>query len=90
MNFVMWLMVGGIAGWMVSSFMGMPESLPLNIFVGIIGALVAGLVATALSGGVNTTNQSTFNLSTILMAWVGAVILLVVLNFFRSRGGLLR
>lgn len=90
MNFVMWLIVGSVAGWMVSSFMSMPESLPLNVLVGIIGALIVGLVATSLSGGISIINPSNLNLSTILVSWVGAIILLVVLNFFRSRMGLLR
>jgi uncharacterized membrane protein YeaQ/YmgE (transglycosylase-associated protein family) len=85
----MWLIVGGVAGWMVSSFMAMPESLPFNVIVGIIGAFVSGLVLTALAGGISTVSQNGFNLSTMMVSWVGAIILLVVLNFFRARGGLL-
>lgn len=90
MNFVMWLIVGGVAGWMVSSFMAMPESLPFNVIVGIIGAFVSGLVLTAMAGGMSTISQNSLNLSTLLVSWVGAIILLVALNFFRSWMGLLR
>jgi uncharacterized membrane protein YeaQ/YmgE (transglycosylase-associated protein family) len=86
----MWLIAGGIAGWMVSSFMEMPESLPLNIIVGIIGAFVAGFGLTALTDGISTISQNSFNFSTMLVSWVGGIILLIVLNFFRGRAGSLR
>ena len=90
MNFVVWLIAGGIAGWMVSSYMGMPESLPINIIVGIIGAFIGGLGLTALTGGISTVSQANFNLSTTLVSWAGGIILLLILNFFRGRAGLLR
>jgi uncharacterized membrane protein YeaQ/YmgE (transglycosylase-associated protein family) len=87
---MMWLIAGGTAGWMVSSYMAMPESLPFNIIVGIIGAFVADFGLTVLSDGISAVGQANFSLSTLLVSWVGSIILLVILNFFRGRAGLLR
>lgn len=87
MNFIIWLIVGAIVGWVANSLMGNREGLLVNIIVGIVGAFVAGLVLTPLLG-IGTINQSNFSLPALLVSVVGAVILLAVLNIFRRQGGL--
>jgi uncharacterized membrane protein YeaQ/YmgE (transglycosylase-associated protein family) len=68
--------------------MGTRENLLVNIIVGILGALVAGMVLTPLLG-IDTINQNNFSLPAMLMSVVGAVILSVVLTLFRRPGGFL-
>jgi uncharacterized membrane protein YeaQ/YmgE (transglycosylase-associated protein family) len=84
MNFVIWLIVGGILGWLASIVMrtNQRQGLILNIVVGILGAFVAGVVLTPLLG-IGTINQNNFSLPGLLVSFVGAVILLAVISLFR-------
>ena len=84
MNFILWIIVGGILGWIASLIMrtDAQQGVGLNIVVGIIGALVAGFVLTPLFG-IATINQSNFSLPSLLISLLGAIILLAIVNFFR-------
>jgi uncharacterized membrane protein YeaQ/YmgE (transglycosylase-associated protein family) len=84
-NFIVWLLVGGIIGWVASELMHTREGLLLNIVVGIVGAFIAGLVLTPLMG-VGTINQNNFSLPALIVSLLGAIILLAVLNLFRRSG----
>jgi uncharacterized membrane protein YeaQ/YmgE (transglycosylase-associated protein family) len=84
MNFVIWLIVGGILGWLASIVMKTngQMGLILNVVVGIIGAFVAGVVLTPMLG-IATINQNNFSLPGLLVSFVGAVILLAVVSLIR-------
>jgi uncharacterized membrane protein YeaQ/YmgE (transglycosylase-associated protein family) len=84
MNFIIWLIVGGIVGWVASIVMGTngQQGLLLNVIVGIVGAFVAGLVLTPMLG-IATINQNNFSLPGLLVSVVGAIILLAVVSLFR-------
>jgi uncharacterized membrane protein YeaQ/YmgE (transglycosylase-associated protein family) len=84
MNFILWIIVGGILGWIASLIMrtDAQQGVGLNIVVGIIGALVAGFVLTPLFG-IATINQSNFSLPSLLVSLLGAIILLAIVNLFR-------
>lgn len=88
MNFIIWLIAGGIVGWLASVVMrtDAQQGLFLNIIVGVLGAFLAGIVLTPLFG-VATINQSDFSFPALLISLVGAVLLLGVVNLFR-RGGM--
>lgn len=80
MNLIIWLIVGGILGWLASILMrtDAQQGILLNIIVGIVGAFLAGLVFT---GG--TINQSDFSLSALIASFLGAVVLLAIVNLIR-------
>ncbi len=84
MNYIIWLIVGGIIGWLASIVMRTngQQGLILNVVVGIVGAFVAGLLLTPLLG-IATINQNNFSLPGLLVSFVGAIILLAVVNLFR-------
>ena len=84
MNFIIWLIVGGLIGWIASMIMHTngQQGVILNIVVGIIGALLAGYLLAPLFG-TGTINQGDFSLSGLLISLVGAVILLAIVNLFR-------
>jgi uncharacterized membrane protein YeaQ/YmgE (transglycosylase-associated protein family) len=86
MNFLIWLIVGAIVGWVATSLMGQRGGLLTNIIVGIVGAFVAGYVLSPYFG-ISTINQSNFSLPAMLVSVGGAVILLFVLSLLRQRGG---
>lgn len=86
MNFILWLVVGGLIGWVASMLMrtDAQQGIFLNIVVGIVGALLGGWLIAPLVGG-GTINQNDFSLSSLLISLVGAVILLAIVNLFRRR-----
>lgn len=84
MNLIIWLVVGGLVGWLASLLMrtDAQQGILLNVVVGIVGALIAGLVLTPLLGG-GTINSGDLSLSGLLVSLVGAVILLALVNLVR-------
>ncbi len=84
MNFILWILVGAIIGWLASAIMrtNSRQGLLLDIVVGIIGAFLGGLLLSPLFG-VATINQRDFSLPALLVSLAGAVILLAVVNLFR-------
>ncbi len=84
LNFIVWLIVGGIIGWLASLVMrtDAQQGTLLNIIVGIVGAFVAGLVLTPLFG-IGSINSGNFSLPAMLISLLGAIILLAVVNLFR-------
>ncbi|MBN9505278.1 MAG: GlsB/YeaQ/YmgE family stress response membrane protein [Altererythrobacter sp.] len=80
MGWIIAIIVGGVAGWLASIVMRRDASMGIfwNIIVGIIGALIGNVLAGALFN-VNSTIQ-TFNLTGFIIAIVGAVVLLGIVN----------
>ncbi len=60
-NFIVWLVVGGIIGWVASRLTGQKEGLLLDIVVGIVGAFIAGWILTPLLH-IGTINQNNFSM----------------------------
>ena len=85
MNILIWLVVGGLIGWLASKIMNTDaqQGIGLNVVVGVIGALLAGWLITPLVGG-TTINQGVFSLSGLVISLLGAIILLAIVNLFRS------
>ena len=86
MSFIVWIIVGGLLGWVASMIMGTNDQQGklLNIIVGIIGAFLSGLLLAPMFG-TGTINQGDFSLSSLLVSLVGAVVLLAIVGFFRKR-----
>ena len=84
MNFIIWIVVGGILGWLASLVMRTDASqgMLLNIIVGIVGALLGGWLLAPLFG-TGTINQNDFSISSLLVSFLGAVILLAIVNLVR-------
>lgn len=84
MNFLIWLVVGGVLGWLASLLMrtDAQQGVLLNIVVGIVGAVLAGWFLSPLVG-IPTINQGVFSLGSLLISLVGAVVLLAIVNLVR-------
>jgi uncharacterized membrane protein YeaQ/YmgE (transglycosylase-associated protein family) len=84
MNFIIWIVIGGILGWLASLVMrtDAQQGLFLNIIVGIIGALLGGWLLAPLFG-TGTINQNDFSISSLLVSFLGAIILLAIVNLLR-------
>jgi len=86
MSFILWLIVGGLLGWVASMLMGTNDrqGMLLNIVVGIVGAFLGGLLLAPLFG-TSTINQGDFSFGSLIVSLLGAVILLAIVGFFRRR-----
>lgn len=84
MNFIIWLVIGGVLGWLASLVMktDAQQGMILNIVVGIIGALLGGWLLAPLFG-TGTINQNDFSIGSLLVSFLGAVVLLAVVNLLR-------
>ena len=84
MNFIIWLIVGGVIGWLASLVMKTDgqQGLFLNVVVGIVGAMLGGWLISPMVGA-GTINQDNFSLPALLVSFVGAAILLAIVNLFR-------
>lgn len=79
-NLIIWLIVGGVIGWLASIIMrtDAQQGIFLNIIVGIVGAFIGGLI---ISGG--SINNAPLNIQSFLVSLLGAIILLAIVNLIR-------
>lgn len=80
-DFIVWLVLGGVIGWLASKVMNTDaqQGIFLNVVVGIIGSFIGGLVLRSL-GKINDGN---FSIPSLIAAFVGAIILLAIVNLIR-------
>lgn len=85
MNFIIWIVVGGLLGWVASVIMKTDEQqgIVLNVAVGVVGALIGGWLLAPLFG-TGTISQSDFSLGSLVVSLLGAVIVLAVVNLVRK------
>lgn len=84
MNLIVIIIVGGILGWLASMVMRTDgqQGIFLNIMVGVVGALVAGFLINPLIGG-GTITQGDFSISALIVSFLGALVLLGIVNLLR-------
>jgi uncharacterized membrane protein YeaQ/YmgE (transglycosylase-associated protein family) len=84
MGILAWIIFGGLAGWVASLITGRNERMGCitNIIVGIVGAFLGGFLWQLLGGGPVNFN---FDLSSFIVAVIGAVVLLLIVGLFSRR-----
>ena len=84
MGIIIWLVVGGICGWLASMIMRTDgqQGIILNIVVGIVGAFLAGFFISPLVG-IPTINDGALNIGSLLVSLIGAVILIAIVKMVR-------
>ena len=85
-NWILIIIIGGILGWLASIIMrrDAQQGILLNIIVGIVGAVLGGVLLAPMLGGGNIT-QGDFSLPALLISLLGAIILLAIVNLFTRR-----
>lgn len=75
---IVWLVVGGVVGWLASMLMRTDgqQGIILNVVVGIIGSVIASFI---FGGGIN----QVITVTTFIYSLIGAVILLAIVNLVR-------
>lgn len=80
MGLILWLVIGGVVGWLASIVMrtDAQQGIVLNVIVGIVGAFIGGLIFTG--GSINSSGLTVY---TFLTSLVGAIVLLAIVNLVR-------
>ncbi|MBB3347368.1 MULTISPECIES: GlsB/YeaQ/YmgE family stress response membrane protein [Sphingomonas] len=80
MGIIIWLVIGGVIGWLASIIMrtDAQQGIFLNIVVGVVGAFLGGLLFT---GG--SINNAPLTIYSFLVSLVGAIVLLAIVNLVR-------
>jgi uncharacterized membrane protein YeaQ/YmgE (transglycosylase-associated protein family) len=83
MGILSWIIIGGIAGWLASILTGNNRKMGIgsNIIVGILGGFLGGFIFNIL-GGIGVTG---FNLWSLLVSFIGAVVLLAIISAFSKK-----
>lgn len=79
MNFILWIILGALAGWIASLIMKTEQGLLIDIVVGIVGAFLGGFLFNLFGAS----GVSGFNIYSILVAIVGAIVLLAIVKAVR-------
>jgi uncharacterized membrane protein YeaQ/YmgE (transglycosylase-associated protein family) len=86
MGIIVWLIVGGVVGWLASLVMRRDGSqgIVLNIVVGIVGAMLGGWLFGPMIGAPSI-NSGELSVASLLVSFLGAVILLAIVNLISRR-----
>lgn len=85
MGWIIALIVGGVAGWLASMVMNRDASMGIlwNIIVGIVGSLIGNALSGPLFGVRGSVQE--FSLTGLIIAFVGAVVLLAIVNLVQRK-----
>ncbi len=85
MGIIVWLIFGGLVGWIASMIMGTDpqQGLLMNIIVGIVGALIGGFIAGLL--GFGSESYAFFDIGSWITAIIGAVVLIFLVQLVTGR-----
>ncbi len=81
MSIIVWIIIGGLAGWAAGGIMKSEGGLLRNIIVGIVGALMGGFIMSFI-GAEGFTG---FNLWSFVVALIGSIVLLAIMGFLQKR-----
>ncbi|HEY4528901.1 MAG TPA: GlsB/YeaQ/YmgE family stress response membrane protein [Luteimonas sp.] len=83
MNIIIWLIIGGVVGWLASIIMkrDAQQGILLNIIVGIVGAFIGGWLIGPLLGA-GSINDG-ISVMSFVVSLLGAIILLAIVNLFK-------
>jgi uncharacterized membrane protein YeaQ/YmgE (transglycosylase-associated protein family) len=87
MTLLAWVVVGAVAGFLASEIMGTREGLVLMVVLGIVGAIVGGWIASDIFKIADVTG---INLTSIVVASIGAIVVIAVYRSFGTRRGFSR
>lgn len=82
MNIIVLIILGGIVGWLASRVMGRHEGIIASIIIGVIGSLIGSWLSRLFTG--SDVSYLAFSWVGLFWSFVGAIILVAILNAFRK------
>jgi uncharacterized membrane protein YeaQ/YmgE (transglycosylase-associated protein family) len=81
MSILIWIIFGGLVGWIASMVMGTDgqQGIILNVVIGIVGAVIGGFIMNSFG----STGVSGFNVYSFLVALLGAIVLIWIVKMIR-------
>lgn len=83
MSIIAMLIIGGVVGWLAAAVAGRREGILASIVIGIIGAIIGGVLARAF--GSSDAGLSMLSLASVAWSFIGAVILVAIMNAVQHR-----
>lgn len=83
MIIILWIIIGGIVGWLGARIVGRNEGVIASIVIGIIGAFIGSFIGRALGSG--NVSYLSFTWAGFLWSLIGAIVLAAILNMLNSR-----
>jgi len=84
MSLIIALILGGLIGWFAAKVAGREEGILASIVIGIVGSIIGGWLSSAFSG--SDQSYLTFSWAGLFWSFIGALILVFILNAFRRNG----
>lgn len=83
MNILLWLLFGGVVGWVASMLTRDNNKMGIlaNIIIGLIGSVIGGVISSFVGWG----SISVFSWSGSILSILGAVILLTIINLINKK-----
>ena len=87
LGWIIYLIVGGVIGWLASIIMrrDAQQGILMNIIVGIVGSLLGGWIGGMITGHSANAANGAFDIASLLWSLIGAVVLLAIVNLI-TRG----
>lgn len=84
MNLIIWLVAGGLVGWVASLLMHTDgeQGVILNVLVGVVGAAIGGWLISPMVG-VATINDGMLSIGSLAVSLLGAIVLLAIVNLIQ-------
>ena len=86
MGFISWIVVGAIAGFLASMIIGSRGGLLMMVLLGVIGGVIGGFVASSV---LKIGSVDGINVESVVIATIGAIVVMAVMNFIAPKRGLL-
>jgi uncharacterized membrane protein YeaQ/YmgE (transglycosylase-associated protein family) len=83
MNLIVWLVIGTLVGWVAGQVLNDRDGTPFHIIIGIIGAMIGGVLIGGVLMGYDIIMQDAFDLTTVVVAFISAVVLLAGVTLMR-------
>lgn len=83
MGLIITLIIGGVIGWLAAKVAGRDEGIIASIVIGIVGSIIGSFLSTALSG--SNKAYLAFSWSGLIWSFIGALILVFILNAFQHK-----
>lgn len=81
MGIIGWILLGGLSGWLAAYLMEERQGCLVNVLVGIVGAILGGVLFSAIGGS----GITGFNIWSFAVAVVGSVVFLFILRMLREK-----
>ena len=87
LNIILWVIAGGVAGWLSCSFMSLKEkrSLTTSIALGMFGGFLGGKLVAPMFGGESAVNPGDFNPWSLFIALASAAAVLIISSMIQAR-----